>query len=217
MTVERGAPWGARTVRPPGLRTVEGDRELALAFDDGSEVPTGARSGDMLRTLGVQARARPEDGLVDGAVGGLGGPDVLAVPIDLVRVQLDGVAAGLVVAHLVIRAAHRRGGLLRGPVVLVMNAEFIGDWDVAPRGHPNDGRIEVVSFAPGMPLRQRLAARRKLCSASHMPHPDISSRSVAEASWAFDRPMTVIADGHRLGTARSVEITVLPDAATLHV
>jgi hypothetical protein len=50
-----------------------------------------------------------------------------------------------------------------------------------------------------------------------VPHPAIASRSVGEASWRFDRPLVVIADGVVLGRARAVEVAVRPDAATLWV
>jgi diacylglycerol kinase family enzyme len=105
---------------------------------------------------------------------------------------------------------------LRGPVVLVMNAEFIGEWDVAPRGHPNDGRIEVVEAGRDLGIRQRLAARRRLPAAAHLPHPRITTRSVRTARWDFGAPMAVRIDGIAAGTARSVEVTVVPDAAVVH-
>jgi diacylglycerol kinase family enzyme len=104
---------------------------------------------------------------------------------------------------------------LRGPIVLVMNAEFIGEWDVAPRGHPNDGRVEVVE-AGDLRLRERMAARRRLPAAAHVPHPRIVTRSVRSARWTFAAPVEVRLDGVAAGTARTVAITVLPDAAVVH-
>jgi hypothetical protein len=211
MTIERGASWGERTSRPDPLRVAADDRELAIAL--GSGEPTTVRSGDMLRTLGGPT-GKPDGGVREG-----GAPDefVLAVPIDLLDLRLDGRDVGPVVAHVLVRSQRRRGGLLRGPVVFVMNAEFMGRWDVAPRGHPNDGRVEVVSCDAALDVRQRLAARRRLETATHLPHPGITSRSMERASFTFDRPMVVVADGQRLGRARSVEFEVRPDAAMLYV
>ncbi len=211
MTIERGASWGERTSRPDPLLVAADDRELAIAL--GSGVPATVRSGDMLRTLGGPT-GKPDGGAREG-----GAPDdlVLAVPIDLIDLRLDGRDVGPVVAHVLVRSRRRRGGLLWGPVVMVMNAEFMGRWDVAPRGHPNDGRVEVVSCDAALDVRQRLAARRRLETATHLPHPGITSRSTARASFTFDRPMVVVADGHRIGRARSVEFEVRPDAAMLYV
>jgi diacylglycerol kinase family enzyme len=97
-----------------------------------------------------------------------------------------------------------------------MNAEFLGDWDVAPRGHPNDGRAEVVEVDASMRIRDRLAARGRLRAGAHLPHPDISTRSIRSASWTFERPMQVIVDGHGLGRAREITLRVVPDAATVY-
>ncbi len=38
-----------------------------------------------------------------------------------------------------------------------MNAQFLGRWDVAPRGHPNDGRLDVLDA--DLPLDERLQVR----------------------------------------------------------
>lgn len=211
MTVERGAAWGRLIACPADLREVGSDRDLALALTDGSGLPTAVRSGDMLRTLGGRVARDP-------APNGNGTErEVLAAPVDLIGLLLDGRSPEHAVAHVLVRAPRRRGGPLRESIILVMNAEFMGPWDVAPRSHPNDGRVEVVSCTAAMGVRQRLAARRRLTTAEHVPHPDVSTRSVTEASWTFDRPMVVVADGHPLGTARTLEMVVRPDAATLHV
>ena len=68
---------------------------------------------------------------------------MLELPIDLLEVATDRGAA-IACAHVLVRSSWSRGGWWHGPVIAVMNAQFLGDWDVAPRGHPNDGRVEVV-------------------------------------------------------------------------
>ena len=203
MTIERRVSWGKRTARPEGLRTVAADHELARALTDGSGAPTTVAAGDMLRTLGGRGAAA--------------GDEVVAAPLDLIEVHLDGRRAPAAVAHIMVRTDRWRGGPLRGPVVMVMNAEFMGEWDVAPRSHPNDGRVEVLSCGAGFGPRQRLEARRRLVTATHVPHPEITTRSVERASWTFERPMVVVADGLRLGRARSIDIVVRPDAAILYL
>lgn len=200
--------WGEQTARPDGIRSVAGDREFALAMSDGSGTPTTVASGDLRRTVG---------GVADGPARSVASGQVLALPIDLIDLRLDGRASGPAAAHVLLRSERRRGGLLRGPVVMVMNAEFMGNWDIAPWGHPNDGKVEVVSCGPELSLRQRLAARRRLANGTHLPHPDISIRSLATASFRFDHPMVVVVDGQRLGCARSVEFDVRPDAAMLYL
>ncbi len=97
-----------------------------------------------------------------------------------------------------------------------MNAEFIGGYDVAPRGHPNDGRVETFVVAESMTVRQRWELRRRLRNATHLPHPHITTRSVRSATYDFDVRLRVFADGVDVGSARSITVTVRPDAAVVH-
>jgi hypothetical protein len=45
-----------------------------------------------------------------------------------------------------------------------------------------------------------------------VPHPRIRSWTATEAAWDFDRPQAVWLDGVRVATARSITVTVDPDA-----
>ena len=119
-------------------------------------------------------------------------------------------------AHIIIRNPWWRGGWWRGSVVVVMNAEYIGEWDVAPRGHPNDGRVEIFEVGSSFGVRRRWQARRRVHSATHVPHPGIDTRPVRTASWSFRVPKSILVDGRRIGSARVVEVTVAPDAAVVH-
>ena len=142
-------------MRPDGLVTVDTDAALveALALPGGPPVAVGA--GDLARTLGVTSLDRR--------------PTINEFSIDLLHVRLDhsddsddSDAPIVACAHVVARSAWRRGHWFRGPILAVMNAEFIGEWDVAPRGHPNDGRVEVFDVDASMSVRDRLAARGRL-------------------------------------------------------
>jgi hypothetical protein len=203
MTIGRGLEWGERVERPDQLRVVRSDRDLAQALTDGSAQATSVVGGDLLKTIGG---ATPP-----------GDRTVLRAPIDLIEVRLDDSPVCHAAAHVFLRVAIGRGGPLRGPVVMVMNAEFMGAWDVAPRGHPNVGRLVLLSCETSLGVRQRLAVRKRLATGTHLPHPEITARSVTAASWSFDRPVAVVSDGCRVGRARDVEIRVLPDAAVLYV
>jgi len=207
MTIKPDEPWGRTIDRPVDLVVVHGDRDLATrlaAMRDGhSGPPVFATGGDLARTLG----GSPIDGR----------PTVNELPVDLVDVRLDGGAVVTTAcAHIVVTNPWWRGGWCRGAVVVVMNAEYIGDWDVAPRGHPNDGRVEVFELDSALGFRQRVQARRRVRSATHLPHPGISTRSVRSASWSFDRSMKVMVDGRRVGTTLDLEVVVAPDAAVVH-
>jgi diacylglycerol kinase family enzyme len=138
-------------------------------------------------------------------------------PIDLLEVRLDdGEASIVAVAHVVARSPLTRGGRLRGRILAVMNAEFLGTWDLAPRGHPNDGRVEVVEVDPSMSIRDRLHARGRLPTGTHVPHPSITTRSIRSASWRFEPALDVVVDGRRVGRASSMSIDVAADAASVY-
>jgi hypothetical protein len=96
-----------------------------------------------------------------------------------------------------------------------MNCEFLGDWDVAPRGHPNDGRVETFHVESSFGIRDRLAARRRLRTATHVPHPAIATRSIRTGTWTFPAPMVVVADGHTVGESATLSLAVVPDAGVL--
>ncbi len=202
MTIEKGRPWGLEVARPPDLDVVGSDHALAAALCDPRGRPTATRAGDMHKTLGA-----PELGDRD---------TLLALPVDLLEVTLDDGAPRRAVAHVVARSPWWGGSWWRGPVLAVMNAEFIGDWDVAPRGHPNDGRAEAQLADAGLRLRDRWGARARLPLGAPVPHPGITTRSVRAASWSFPRPLAVFVDGRSVGRSRSVAIEVHADAATIY-
>jgi len=145
-----------------------------------------------------------------------GRAELTAFPIDLVHVRLDDEREIIAVAHVLARGPDWRGGWWRGDVLAVMNAEYIGRFDVAPRGHPNDGRVEVLAAGGDLGLRQRFEVRRRLPSGSHLPHPSIRVRPVRAETFEFGRPLRVRVDGVESGSARRIEIRVDPDAATVH-
>lgn len=198
MTVEKGQPWGRPGPLPAGAPVVTSDadaRRLAeAARRRGDAVPiVGLRGGDLARTLGA-----PPDGAR------LATPEAMTLPLDLGSVLLDG-RRHWFVAHLVARRSW-----WRGRVVAVMNAQWLGRWDVAPRAHPNDGLLDVLDADLG--LDDRLKARRRLPTGSHVPHPDIVQRRTAALQLDLGQPTPIWLDGERIGPARHLSIRVEPDA-----
>lgn len=201
MTIRPDQAWGRLVPRPDDLHLVGDDRALALELS-GARRPVAVSSGDVWRTLGNPTLA--------------GRTTLNELPIDLIEYRLgEQPAPAHACAHLVVRSPWRRGGWLRGPILLVMNCEFRGDWDVAPRGHPNDGRVETFQAEASFGVRDRLAARRRLRTATHVPHPAIATRSIRNGTWTFPAPMVVVADGHTVGQARTLSLAVVPDAGVL--
>lgn len=200
MTIRKGEEWGEAGGLPAGGAIVRTDAEardrVTAARRAGDDPPTlGLLGGDLCRTLGGrgdEARLRSEA--------------AMRLPVDLGSVLVDG-AQHWFVAHLVARR-----WWWSGRIVAVMNAEFVGAWDVAPRAHPNDGVLDVVDVAPAMSLADRVKARGRLATGAHLPHPAITVSRRSAVQLTFDRPTPVWLDGVRVGEARNLSVRLEPDA-----
>ena len=206
MTIRRGEDWG-RPGRPPAdLVWYVDDAAAARAVHEGTR-EIGLGGGDMARTLGVGSGTRVGADVTESAV---------SFPIDLIEVTSDDGRRAVALAHVVIR--HRRWRWWRGPIVAVMNAQFIERWDVAPRGHPNDGRFEVLEVDSAMSVRQRFLAGRRLPTGAHVPHPLVRIRSSAELTVPLPPSATVMVDGQpwldgsSSSSDHTLTIRAVPDA-----
>jgi len=199
LPVARGEAWGQPGALPRHGVLVGSDREaraiVTAARRAGEPVPPlGLLGGDLCKTLGGtgdEERIRSDQ--------------AVQLPCDLGSVLLDG-RLHWFVAHLVVRRSW-----WRGRVVAAMNAQYLGRWDVAPRGHPNDGRFDVLDA--DLPFDERLQARSRLRTGTHVPHPRIEQRHVAAIQIELDRPTPVWLDGERLDEpVRTLSLRIEPDA-----
>ncbi|MCU1361125.1 MAG: hypothetical protein JWN99_2414 [Ilumatobacteraceae bacterium] len=199
MTIKKGQQWGDIGPVPADAVRVHDDGALAdlveqARLTDSVLPPMVLLGGDLMRAVGGT-----------GDAGRLQG-DVARLPVDVVRVVADGHQRWFV-SHLVARRSW-----WRGEVVAAMNAQHLGRWDVAPRSHPNDGRVDLVRIAPAMSVRDRVRASSRAVQAAHVPHPDIEIRAVQTATVQFGQPLRLWLDGRPWITASSIELTVEPDA-----
>ena len=198
MPISKGEAWGEPGSMPEGGVVVASDAEASSALEDarraGRPFPAlGLTGGDLWRTLGGR-----------GALS-------TVVRCDLGEVLVDG-RLRLFVAHVVVRGRT----LWRGRATAVLNAQYLGAWDVAPRSHPGDGKLDVVEVAASMSIGDRWKARRRLPSGTHVPHPAISERRVAaiQVDVAGHR---VLVDGRPAPPAKALSIRIEPDALTVVV
>jgi len=197
VTIRRGEPWGEAVPRPDDVPTMDDDAAASAAVSRGVRSFV-LRGGDLARTMGRGSGADET---------------VVMAPVDLLRVRADGDTT-VAVAHVVAR--RRWIGWWRGPVLLAMNAQFLGDYDVAPRSHPNDGRVDVLTVAPTMSLRHRVQARRRARTGTHLPHPQMTMTQAPLHRATFETPVHVWVDGRRWRTCTELVVEVESDALTVH-
>jgi hypothetical protein len=194
MTISPGQAWGRPITRPGAVTAAAGDAELARlaagARDRGEDLVATVGPGDVLRTLGLDG-PRP-------------GSQQLGYRFDLGLATLDGAEPQPFVAHL---CAHRPRWA--GPFAVVMNCAWMGEWYLGPRAHPNDGLLDVTHGA--LPPAQRLAARRRAATGSHLPHPALHTARRPRWEHRFERATEVFLDGRPHGRHRQVEVHLIPD------
>lgn len=203
MTVRRGENWGAPGALPADGVVVRSDAEARAVVERARRAgdavpPLGLLGGDLCRTLGGtgdEARLRSAE--------------AMTFPIDLGAALVDG-RLHWFVAHLVARRSW-----WRGRVLVAMNAEWLGSWDLGPRAHPGDGLLDVTDG--DLRLGDRLKARRRLPSGTHLPHPDLATRRVEAFQAEFDPPLDVYLDGEALGRVGALSVRLEPDALTVVV
>lgn len=207
MTIEKGKDWGSQMELPTDSPVVSTDRELAQHFTvSGDGVLVGPKivglcgplptNGDLART--VSARGSETE---------LRSGQRTALPIDLAVVTFDG-RTQVVSGSIVIRRPWWMG-VVEG----AMNASFLGEWNVTPAGHPNDGRFDVVRAE--LSTSDRFKAKKRLLSGTHIPHPDITIRRLRSGEFTPDSRASLWLDHHDFGHVDHVKFVVHPDATTI--
>jgi diacylglycerol kinase family enzyme len=204
MGIARNEDWGRRGALPASGLVVHDDAAAGALLHDarrsGSVAPTvGLLGGDLCATLGGRGDAER-----------LRSSEATRVLVDAIEVRLDDGAPRHAVAHVIARRSW-----WRGRTVAVMNAAWLGRWNVAPRAHPGDGLLDLLDG--DLPLGDRWKARTRLPLGTHVPHPRISVGRTRRSELAFDPPLDVWLDGVRAGRARRLEVVVLPEALTVVV
>jgi hypothetical protein len=203
VTVEKGRDWGSLGPLPDDGVVVGSDAEARAVVTEARRAnrpvpPLGLLGGDLCRTVG----GRGDEARLRSA-------EASRLSVDLGSVLVDG-RLHWFVAHLVVRRSW-----LRGPVFGAFNAQWLGAWDVAPRAHPGDGRLEVVEVT--MSTGDRLKARKRLLTGTHVPHPGIRLSRADAVQRDVPKGQSVWLDGQRLGPAKAVSIRLEPDALRIVV
>lgn len=197
MTIRKGEEWGRAGRRPDDTIVVASDAQARAVVEplrrrEEPIPPLAPRRGDLARTIGVTSGAREETRLL---------------PCDLGAALLDGELHWFV-SSLVAGEPFRRGRC-----VAVMNAEWLGDWNIAPRAHPNDGLLDVLDMQLSFAQARQAGKRARL--GDHLPHPGISVQRLAAMQLELVRPLPVRLDGEVVGSFRTISVRCEPDALTV--
>ena len=202
MTITKGMPWGRSGTVPSDAIVASSDADVASAPDGRVIVSTG---GDLWNALGRPHAGRP-------------GNACTIVDIDALVCTVEHADS----STSVMRAASnvRTGSWFRPGRrhVCITNAGIVGGLNLAPRAHPNDGRFDVFEMTAEMPWRQRLVARRRAGSGTHVPHPDITVRQATTIDLRRARSSERLSvDGRTIDDWVGVTVTIDPDRWQLAV
>ena len=195
MTISKGASYGEPASLPADAVVCGSDAEMRAVLEEARRsnqpYPTiGLTGGDLCHTLGGTGRF------------------TVRFPVDLGMAMLDG-RLHLFVAH----AIARNPWWTRS--VVAMNAQWLGEWNLGPKAHPNDGLLDVYDC--DLTLGDLPKVRKRLHHGAHLPHPRIKEQRRQAAQISLSKPLPVRLDGVDVGRFRDLSLRVEPDALTVVV
>ncbi len=194
MTIRPGEEWGTRVPSPDTLVVAEDDHDAATHAPG---EPFALVRGDMHRALGHPGLPRRNS-------------ECTRVSIDALECTVH-TNDGTVTVRLAFSSV-TVGSWWRGEHTVVSNSGFLGDLNIAPRSHPNDGVAEVFRMDGRMSFKQRLIARRRARTGTHLPHPLLSVSRGSSVSLERRGPRERLSlDGRAVTNWSRVDVKVIPD------
>ncbi len=200
MTIRKGEPWGEQYDTDSVSEPIERFgtlHKLAIAAYE------YYLQGKTLRAQAFGDVLTPFGSLSEGNKVGL-------YPVDLGLFVGDDGESMPFVAHAV---AKQR--LWSGEFTAIMNTGWHGVMNLTPKAHLNDGLLDVLQGS--LPLRQRLQAKKRAQSGTHLPHPSLQYKRCKETSIALKKTTTVYLDNEQVGRFSSIGVRVIPDTLLLVV
>ncbi len=207
MTIRKNEDWGVTVTRPENLVICETDAaasQLATNyFLQQKPIPAIAITrSNLSRALGTTGAD-------------IDSQNMQATPFDLIEITFaDDSKTGQRV--LALGYGVLRKSWWSGEIVAAMNTSFIGDWDCAPRSHPNDGKFDLLTVKSEMKPTQRLIASRRLRLGTHLPHPQISVKQLTSFEADCSAEPNLYVDNRKFVCVNQCKFRLLPDALTLY-
>lgn len=213
MTIEKGKEWGHRGQCPDKVLLTHSDADLIAQWLGDPSAVFMMISGDLHTSLG-----RPMWKEINTSVDS---HEVQFLPVDILRVVVsknDQANTAKTVEMYALSSVQIGSWLSRGRFVCVSNCGFVGDYNIAPRAHPNDGEMDVVTVSSHIDWRQRLQARSRARLGNHIPHPAIAMERGVSHSWTKESPRErLLVDGIEVKRWSAVQVSVIADACTVVV
>jgi hypothetical protein len=198
MTIRKGEQWGSRISTPSRIRHVSSDAEIAQCSPEDFIAVGG---GDIYTTLGSPAFVSDSD-------------ECTLLPMDALQVEilLSDASEKSCTAASCIEVGSLVSPLKSGRYICVTNGGIVSGRNLAPRAHPNDGRLDIMQIAETMSFRDRLTARKKALTGTHVPHPSISHRQdeTFSAKRSGEREKLRV-DGVSVANWIEVSVSIVPD------
>jgi hypothetical protein len=197
MTIQKGQPWGTSIVVPKTTRDIDSDWQLARGTPNDVHVLS---DGDIYNVLG-----QPKGVTV--------GETRTLLHIDAMECTITGdFSTYEVLAAASIEIGHWLRCLRSRRYIAVTNGGILNGRNIAPRAHPNDALIDMMTLQASMPMRARFMSIKRARSGTHLPHPDISVErgEIFTISRAYENEHLCI-DGTSVSSWTSVTVKVLPD------
>jgi len=198
MTIEKSKPWGKPGVIPDDVVFAVNDSQVA-AFPELRVQPIG---GNLWRSLGSPQRRDAGDACTE-------------LPIDVLRCTVahhGEPSIVIAVSEVCVGSWFARDGM-----TVITNVGTFGDMNLAPRAHPNDGEFDSFVLDGSTSWRQRVLARRRSVTGTHVPHPTISVTRGRHFEITRHGRAELLIDGQPHGPWTSLSVDIVPDFMTVLV
>jgi len=194
--------WGKPGFMPEDGIIVYGNQELQDVIEtcrrSNEEIPTiGLAGGDLWKTLGGKSHHER-----------LGG-DAQLLSVDIGSALIDGHIYWFA-SHLIVRSKSWVGRSW-----IAANTAHYGNWNIAPRAHPGDGLLDILDI--NLDFSDRLKARSRVHSGTHIPHPDIQYQRRPAGQINLEKKTDVWLDGKKVMKASQISVRIEPDALKVMV
>ncbi|MBT96131.1 MAG: hypothetical protein CL431_09195 [Acidimicrobiaceae bacterium] len=184
--------WESEIDRRSELHVAYDDKDIVKLFQSG-EVLISLRGGNLYKSLGGNNNVTSLDDTKS-----------IALKLDLGQIELG--------ESKYLFASHCRIANFLQPwrSTFIVNSPVIRNRRISPKGHPGDGKFEMIEFS--MSLQQSMIAYRRSKSGDHVPHPDIKISRKSNCKIKFKKKQRVSVDGKTVKFSRDFSMSVIPHA-----